>query len=48
MKCILHVDIFQESRKLRTVFQEYRESTDSSEKSDFFLFCQNIPLDECI
>ena len=33
---------------LRAIFWEYRESKDTHKKSNFFLFCQNIPLGKLI
>ena len=33
---------------LRAIFWEYRESKDTHEKSNFFLFCQKIPLGKLI
>ena len=35
-------------RLLRAIFSEYRESKDTHKKSNFFLFCQNIPLGKLI
>ena len=34
--------------RLRAIFWEYRESKDTHKKSNFFLFCQNIPLGKLI
>jgi len=33
---------------LRAIFWEYRESKDTHENWNFFLFCQNIPLGKLI